>query len=200
MEITLNRNVEHNGIELLFDGKPSVSVRNALKSNGFRWHGVKKLWYARETEARLNFANQLAGNKLEVREENHTKKQVANKYGVKVGDVFHQSWGYNMTINTFYQVISVTASSVRVIEVEPEILKDECQGYCGDILFKNPNGEMLPKATGYTSFIKNQETGDLKRVYHNEINNMTTISLGNHNAYLMTDNDWESPFYENHMD
>ena len=199
MGITLNRNVEHNGIELIFDGKPDTSVRNVLKSNGFRWHGVKKLWYARETEKRLEFANELANNKLEVREENHTKKQVINKYGVKVGDVFHQSWGYNMTINTFYQVVSVTASSVRVVEVNPEIIEDNCQGYSGDILFKNPNGEMLPKASGH-SFIKNQETGDLKRVSHNEKNNMTTISLGNHNAYLMTEKDWQTPFYENRMD
>lgn len=199
MEITLKRNAEHNGIELIFDGKPDTSIRTALKANGFRWHGVKKLWYAKETETRLNFAYQLAQNKLEAREENHAKKQAVNKYGVKVGDVFHLSWGYNMTINDFYQVVSVTASSVRVVEVKPEIIKDECQGYSGDILFKNPNGEMLPKASGY-SFIKNQETGDLKRVFHNEMNNMTTISLGNYNAYLMTEKDWQTPFYENHMD
>lgn len=199
MEITVNRNVEHNGIELIFDGKPDTSIRTALKSNGFRWHSVKKLWYARETEARLNFANELANNKLEVREENHTKKQAVNKYGVKIGDVFHQSWGYNMTINTFYQVISVTASSVRVIEVNPEIIEDNCQGYSGDILFKNPKGKMLP-ATGYTTFIKNQETGDLKRVTYVEQYNMTTISLGSHVATLMTEKDWQTPFYENHMD
>ena len=46
-------NVEHNGVEVYFPGKPADSVREALKHAGYRWHSVKKCWYATRTEERL---------------------------------------------------------------------------------------------------------------------------------------------------
>jgi hypothetical protein len=41
------KNLEHQGIEIEFDGKPSQEIRTKLKSAGFRWSGVQKLWYAK---------------------------------------------------------------------------------------------------------------------------------------------------------
>lgn len=41
-------------------------------------------------------------------------KSVANKLGVKVGDVFTCSWGYDQTNVDFYRVIKTTASGVWV--------------------------------------------------------------------------------------
>lgn len=46
-------NAEHNGVEVYFPGKPADSVREALKRAGYRWHSVKKCWYATRTEERL---------------------------------------------------------------------------------------------------------------------------------------------------
>ena len=43
-------NLEHNGIECSFDGKPSESVRNKLKAAGFRFSGKQGLWYAKDTD------------------------------------------------------------------------------------------------------------------------------------------------------
>ena len=43
-------NAEHNGVEVYFPGKPADSVREALKRAGYRWHSVKKCWYATRTE------------------------------------------------------------------------------------------------------------------------------------------------------
>lgn len=41
---------------------------------------------------------------------------------VKVGDIFHCSWGYDMTINDYYQVVDLTPSgkSVRVRKLNKE--------------------------------------------------------------------------------
>ena len=38
-------NTEKNGIELYFDEIPTKEDREILKTNGFRWHNVKKCWY-----------------------------------------------------------------------------------------------------------------------------------------------------------
>lgn len=46
-------NAEHDGVEVYFPGKPSDAVRSALKGAGYRWHSVKKCWYATRTEERL---------------------------------------------------------------------------------------------------------------------------------------------------
>ena len=44
------------------------------------------------------------------------------KMEVKVGDIFHCSWGYDMTINDYYQVVGLTPSgkSVKVRKLNKE--------------------------------------------------------------------------------
>lgn len=44
---------------------------------------------------------------------------------VKIGDIFHCSWGYDMTINDYYQVVDLTPSgkSVRVRKLNKELAK-----------------------------------------------------------------------------
>ena len=56
--LTLNQ--ELNGIEIKFDCKPVSEVLNTLKSNGFRWHGKKKVWYAKQTPERLELAKTIS--------------------------------------------------------------------------------------------------------------------------------------------
>lgn len=43
---------------------------------------------------------------------------------VKVGDIFHCSWGYDMTINDYYQVVGLTPSgkSVKVRKLNKELV------------------------------------------------------------------------------
>ena len=36
--------------------------------------------------------------------------EIRNKYGVKVGDIFHSKWGYNMINHDFYKVIRFKAN------------------------------------------------------------------------------------------
>ena len=59
--MTLTINQELNGIEVAFDSKPEQSTLNTLKENGFRWHKVKKIWYAKQTADRLALAHRITG-------------------------------------------------------------------------------------------------------------------------------------------
>lgn len=52
---TVTRNLEHNGLEITFSDCPSAKTRTALKSNGFRWHNVKHIWYAKITDKHIEF-------------------------------------------------------------------------------------------------------------------------------------------------
>lgn len=63
-DIQVHYNQEKSGIELIFPAKPELEVLAQLKSNGFRWSGRKKLWWAKDTEDRRNFVK----NILQVKE------------------------------------------------------------------------------------------------------------------------------------
>ncbi|HAT4302360.1 TPA: hypothetical protein I9089_002468 [Clostridium perfringens] len=56
-EVKITYNEEKNGIEVKFNNKPNQEVINNLKANGFRWHRVKKVWYAKQTDERVNYIN-----------------------------------------------------------------------------------------------------------------------------------------------
>ncbi len=56
-------NNEHNGIEIYFDKKPDSSILGTLKTNGFRWHNTKKCWYAKQTQKRIELADDIINNK-----------------------------------------------------------------------------------------------------------------------------------------
>lgn len=66
---TLAINKELNGIEVIFESKPAQAVIDSLKNNGFRWHRVKKLWYAKNTAERLALAERIADAKEESKKE-----------------------------------------------------------------------------------------------------------------------------------
>lgn len=58
-EVEVNYNEEKSGIEVKFNTKPDQEVINNLKTNGFRWHRIKKVWYAKQSEERIKFINSL---------------------------------------------------------------------------------------------------------------------------------------------
>ena len=176
-------NEELNGVEIYFSTFPIKATRDNLKANGFRWNHKKACWYAK----RSNLTEALADTCADTTEEEYkefsktsgeeakeipvkkaTKKEVkTNKFGVKVGDFFHMSWGYEQTNNDFFQVIElVGTSSVRIREVNPPIISRSSEGYAPmaeDRVYDLNTSKILPPATGHT-FIKDQEKGDLKRL------------------------------------
>ena len=163
MTYTITRNATFNSIEITFDGKPAATVREALKALKFRWHSVKKVWYGYSDEATVKAA--IDGQPVKASKP-AAKPAKVNKFGVKVGDLFHASWGYDQTNNNFFQVIELVGEqSVRVREVSPVLINSEATGpMAEDRVFKtNTEGKLLP-ATGFSVFIKDQEKGDLKRI------------------------------------
>ena len=115
MRITENR--ELNGIEVTFDKKPSSDVLTTLKDNGFRWHRQKKLWYAKDTENRRAVLLNLEGGNIAPKTTQRKVNAVENVHGVKVGDIYILSFGYSMILYDFFQVVSVSEKSCRIVEI-----------------------------------------------------------------------------------
>lgn len=57
--VELNNDLD--GIEVYFNSKPEQATRDALKSAGYRWHSVKKCWYAKRSEERLQLLRKIEG-------------------------------------------------------------------------------------------------------------------------------------------
>lgn len=125
-------NPQFNGIEINFENKPSAAIREAMKSAGFRWHSMKKLWYAKHSDERLALAQRLAGGEdLEHTNsgtvsaagtssgtETRAQSEPVSRYGVKVGDILADSWGYSMTIVEFYKVTRIVSpTKIEIVEL-----------------------------------------------------------------------------------
>lgn len=165
----INKNL--NGIEITFEGCPSESIRDMLKLNGYRWHRQKKIWYAKYSEWREKIAAMVCKDaeaetapEIKSQAARAVKKPATNKYGVKVGDIFESSWGYEQTNVDFFQVVALAGkTSVRVREVRPMMINEEptCS-MAADRTYKI-DGEMLPPLER-SHWINDQERGDLKRL------------------------------------
>lgn len=83
--------------------KPTWNYR--FKNEGQRWEEVKKTFNR-------------VGEKLERKESNKAKQAEAlENHGVKVGDIFKSSWGYDQTNIDFYQVIAVTGKTATICAI-----------------------------------------------------------------------------------
>ena len=89
-----------------------------------------------------------------------------NNYGVKIGDIFSASWGYDQTNYNFFQVVKLCGKqSVRVREVSLPVVNSQSVGFLAETnTYRIPEGEMLPAIPYRSVFIKDQENGDLKRI------------------------------------
>ena len=56
---TVTHNTEKNGIEISFEDKPAAETIEQIKANGFRWSRYQKLWWAKYTDARMDFARSI---------------------------------------------------------------------------------------------------------------------------------------------
>lgn len=180
---TITENGSFGSIEISFTEKPSEAVRDALKAMRFRWHGQRRVWYGYRTEAEAKQAirnaqrmergeakqdeqKQSKAKKSEAKKNTAKKSEPVNDYGVKVGDLFYSSWGYEQTNVDFFQVVELVGkSSVRVREVNPPIIEDKTyqHGMAANRVYQTSGCGILEPAERST-FIKDQIKGDLKRV------------------------------------
>ena len=141
------KNQEKNGEELYFDEKPSKEVLETLKSNGYRWHNKKFCWYRK-----LNYTGNQKSNKV-------VKPTKENYLGVKIGDIFVYSWGYEQTNINYFQVVDLKGEkSVVIREIAKEIVNVD--GYESYKVVPRKN-EFLDKKKG---FLKDNEIGATKLV------------------------------------
>lgn len=170
---TINKNAQFNSLEVVFNGKPSEAVRTALKSLKFRWHSVRKLWYGYADEETVRAA--IEGGAAE-------KATDADVNGVKVGDLFCMSWGYEQTNVDFFQVVALAGkTSVRVRNVNPPVIsEDECSGMSCNRTYEITR-ELLPGA--FSVFIHDSEKGDIKRVNKAD-NGLPYLKIGSHYAHI----------------
>ena len=65
LNATFLLNDDLNGIEITFASKPDGDILMQLKGAGFRWHRVKKIWYAKQNAERLALAEQISTGSTE---------------------------------------------------------------------------------------------------------------------------------------
>lgn len=161
MEIVKNQ--EFNGIELYFEEKPSKVIIEALKEAKFRWHSIKKCWFAKDNENRLNLALKIKnGEKLE----NVSCRTLENELGVKVGDIFYMSWGYEQTNVDFFRVEKLRGKKQVILrEVYLKIKEEQgISGMSADRIYDVNDFEYAKTSC----FIKDNEKGDIKTVNENK--------------------------------
>jgi len=56
---TVRENLEKQGVEILFEERPSDQILTRLKANGWRWSRFNRVWYNRLTPENLTFAQAL---------------------------------------------------------------------------------------------------------------------------------------------
>lgn len=150
-------NEEKQGEELYFNEKPTSEIIATLKENCYKWHNTKKCWY----------------RKLEYTGKTRDIKQAKNNYlGVKVGDIFVFSWGYEQTNINYFQVVALKGTKQVIIR---------------EIAYK------ITETTGYESYkvtaCKDQFLSRSQFVKDNEIGAVKQVKqLGNGNIYINMDN------------
>lgn len=126
MNLNVIKNEQFNGIEVYFDGKPENKVIEILKNNKFRWHSLKKCWYNKDTEENNKLIESLSNGTIEIKADATQPKEVVNIHGVKVGDIFYSSWGYDQTNIDYFQVIELKGSQmVKIREIAQTTVRTE---------------------------------------------------------------------------
>lgn len=166
MDYIVTTNANYNSVEVKFSDKPSETVREALKALKFRWNGKRGLWYGFADIETVKAA--IDGREAPAKADSEKpaqSKPAQNKFGVKVGDLFYATWGYEQTNADFFQVVALVGTqSVRVRQVYPPLIEEDATGpMSADRTYKTSSLPILPPAP-CSVFIKDQENGDLKRL------------------------------------
>lgn len=200
-------NEELNGVELFFTVYPLAGTRETLKKHGFRWNHKKSCWYAKRGAMADEIATICAETtrteyediakrtgetvadvktKADKTDKPKTaKKPTANKYGVKVGDFFSMSWGYEQTNITHFQVVELVGSaSVRIKEVYPDILGSDAQSGMIEYRTYSYDRSKIAPINPHSVFINDKENGDIKRI--GDYGNGKAIKIKDHYADLVT--------------
>jgi len=122
----IRNNTEYKSIEIYFNEKPAAAIREILKSNRFRWHGVKRCWYGYGSPEEIAAA--LKGEKIRKEKTNHTpteedKKLLYSEWAL----IWNDSKMIDYSVNKTAKILKFDN---RIITFEKESLKKHfCYGY-----------------------------------------------------------------------
>ena len=164
MKYTITKNAEFGSLEVRFNEKPAEDVRDALKALRLRWHGKNACWYGFADEAAIRDAIETRKATAQPKSKGAKKTAITERDGVRVGDLFYTSWGYEQTNVDFFQVIGfVGEKSVRVREVRPRMVSETgVSGMSADRRYEITN-KILPPIKS-SVFIRDNEAGDVRRL------------------------------------
>ena len=129
-------NEELKGIEISFSAKPEKEILEGLKDLGFKWHKVKRLWYAKNTPDRLAFAEGLTeGKKIEFpdRKEDRQKELFSVYMEIVARDIWKNSPDMvEYERKTTQYIVELKSGDIIALD-KPTIKTSFCfgYGYCG---------------------------------------------------------------------
>lgn len=125
MTYTTTRNEQYNSFEIAFDGIPDKATRETLKANGYKWHGVKKVWYGYKDIADvLNGAENASDSpKTQNSDTDREQRQLIQKYADLYGGNDKKSVDYMRGAVAY--VVKLDDGTLYAID-KPKIEKDFC--------------------------------------------------------------------------
>ena len=179
MEMVLNK--EFNGIELYFAEKPCKEILEILKGNKWRWHSIKKCWFAKNNPDNMEIAEKINGGEFTDIKVAEKSKEKINDLGIKVGDIFYMSWGYEQTNVDFFRVKELKGKTQVVLQEVYLKVKEE-SAYSGMSADRKYDGQEYSIVEN-SCFVEDNEKGMIKKVLGTKENpyiNMASYA----NAYL----------------
>ncbi len=130
---TITKNEQFDSYEIAFNGKPDELTRNLLKANGYRWHGVKRVWYGyKDIAEQLNGAEavndptateQTEPAKAKRQADKERQKELIEKYAQLYGGDDKKSVDYMRSAVAY--VVELDDGTLYAID-KPTIKKDFC--------------------------------------------------------------------------
>lgn len=116
-----------------------------------------------------------------------------NKFGIRVGDIFHSQYGWNTVRHAFYKVVAINGTTqVTVKELKTRVVSDDGYGQQGNLVMvdefeDNPHyNRELKKSVQRYRFSNDDE-------YYIRISNYE-------NAYLMKPEEYNNTYWFDYMD
>jgi hypothetical protein len=164
-------NFEKHGRELYFKAIPTYEERSILKANGYRWHNQKKCWYISDKKA----------NSTQTTKQTKTESQ--NVLGIKVGDIFEMSWGYEQTNVDFFRVKELRGKTQVVLqEVHLAMIEEEAvNGMSANRRYDVNNYKVAERSV----HVDDNEKGIIKQVKLSKYNGKAYVNMASYaNAHL----------------
>lgn len=175
LEININLNEEKEGIEISFVTKPEKKILDNLKAQGFRWHRVKTVWYAKQTEERMQFVNSLIPQKEKSQdtEEAQEIETIENNIEVETREKITEVKPTKETI----EIIDISSKDIFIKALSPA-------------LNKNSNKSENDEEINIKSYLQNYKITEVIKMTKEQYNYFSNHLLRDYN-FLQHKGGWE---------